>query len=165
MYVCVCILATFPDPSPSSWCGSSIDVPRSCTLFLPGLVVHSLGFKGPLHKMLPHLMSPPYPQPRPFVQLKLQTLNIHGSLLGCKYVQQHHRFIKTRPNSSLPLIFKARNLTLQRLFLPPPLIGPQFFTILSPKAFSHLSLLVPILRAVLLPWQRSSSPPPPRSSW
>ena len=66
--------------------------------------------------MLPHLMSPPYPQPRPFVQLKLQTLNIHGSLLGCKYVQQHHRFIKTRPNSSLPLIFKARN--------PAPLSAP-----------------------------------------
>lgn len=111
------------------------------------------GFKGPLHKMLPRLMSPPYPQPRSSVQLKLQTLNIHSSLLGSKCVYQHHRFIKTGPNSSPPPHFQSQKsdhpdpLTIQPLSLPPPLIGPQFFTVLSPKAFSHLSLLFPILRA------------------
>lgn len=147
MCVCLSVLVTFPDASPSSWCWSSNDAPRSCTFLLLSLldflVVHSWGFKGPLHKMLPHLTSPPYPQPRPSVRRKLQSPPWLQLMVppASQTPQTRPKFFIPRPGPSP--ISRARNLTTLPLFLPPALISPQFFTILSPKAFSHLLLAFP----------------------
>lgn len=169
MCVCPSVLVTFPDTSPSSWCWPSNDAPRSCTFLLLSLldflVVHSWGFKGPLHKMLPHLMSPPYPQPRPSVRRKLQSPPWLRLMVppASQTPQTRTKFFIPRPGPSP--ISRARNLTTLPLFLPPALISPQFFTILSPKGFlPPPPCFSPSSRPVSSPWQQLSSLPPPGSS-